>query len=195
MKTNAFAPALAAAFLSTLLTASPALAAEKEVLTPAQQRAQLAKDVKSTVAAYKKADPAIDRFFKQSAGYVVFPAVGKVGFIVGVGDAQGEVYEKHKLIGTASMTFTTIGLQAGAQEYSEIVFFQNADAVGRFKENKFEFTANASAVIVKHGAADASNYTDGVVAFAHPKGGAMVEAAVGTQKFKFTAAKPAAKKK
>lgn len=195
MKNTSLAAALAAALSLTLLPASPVHPAEKKVPTPAEQRAQLAKDAKSTIAAYKKADPGIERFFKDSAGYVVFPTVGKVGLIVGVGDAQGEVYEKAKVIGTASMSFATVGLQAGAQEYSEIIFFQDAAAVDRFKQNKFEFTANASAVIVKAGAAKANDYRDGVAVFAHPKGGAMVEAAVGTQKFKFTGAQAAAKKK
>jgi lipid-binding SYLF domain-containing protein len=195
MKTASLVPALAAALSFALLTGSPAQSAEKKEPTPAQARAQLGKDVQSTVAAFKKADPGIDRFFKQSAGYVVFPHVGKVGLIVGVGDAQGEVFEKSKLIGTASMSFVTVGLQAGAQEYSEIIFFHDAAAVERFKQNKFEFTANASAVIVKAGAASASDYRDGVAVFAHPRGGAMAEAAVGTQKFKFTAATAAAKKK
>jgi lipid-binding SYLF domain-containing protein len=195
MKKTPLVTALAAAFSVALLTASPAYAAEKKEPTPAEQRAQLKKDVQSTIAAYKKADPGIDRFFKQSAGYVVFPTVGKVGLIVGVGDAMGEVYEKGKVIGTASMSFATVGLQAGAQEYSEIIFFKDAAAVDRFKQNKFEFTANASAVIVKAGAATANDYRDGVAVFAHPKGGAMAEAAVGTQKFKFTGAQAAAKKK
>jgi lipid-binding SYLF domain-containing protein len=195
MKNPRFIPALAAALSVALLTALPAQSAEKKEPTPAEARAQLAKDVKSTIAAFKKADPGIDRFFKQSAGYVVFPDIGKVGLIVAVGDAQGEVYEKGKVIGTASMSFGTVGLQAGAQVYSQIIFFQEAAAIDRFKQNKFEFTANASAVIVKAGAAKAAEYRDGVAVFTHTKGGAMVEAALGTQKFKFTGAQAAAKKK
>jgi lipid-binding SYLF domain-containing protein len=195
MKKTSLVTALAAAFSVALLATSPAHTAEKKEPTPAEQRAQLKKDVQSAIAAYKKADPGIERFFKESAGYVVFPDVGKVGLIVGVGDAAGEVYEKGKVIGTASMSFATVGLQAGAQGYSEIIFFQNAAALDRFKQNKFEFTANASAVIVKAGAAKANDYREGVAVFAHPKGGAMAEAAVGTQKFKFTGAQAAAKKK
>jgi lipid-binding SYLF domain-containing protein len=195
MKTASLVPALAAALSFALFAASPAQAADKKEPTPAQARAQLSKDVQSTVAAFKKADPGIDRFFTQSTGYVVFPHVGKVGLIVGVGDAQGEVHEKGKVMGTASMSFATVGLQAGAQEYSEIIFLQDQAAVDRFKQNKFEFTANASAVIVKAGAAAANNYRDGVAVFARPRGGAMAEAAVGTQKFKFTPQEAAAKKK
>ena len=38
----------------------------------------------------------------------------ELGHHLGGGDGVGEVYEKGKLVGTASITFGTIGLQAGA---------------------------------------------------------------------------------
>lgn len=181
-----------ALLLCTLLPASPAMSADKEKPTAEQNRAQLAKDVRATIAEYKKTDPGIDRFFKRSAGYVVFPRVGKVGLILGAGSGQGEVFERGRLIGTANMTFGSIGLQAGVQEFREIIFFENRAAVQRFKENKFEFTANASAVIVKTGASAGADYRGGVVVFTKPTAGAMVEASLGGQKFSFT---PRASKK
>src|SRR5512135_172424 len=186
MKKPYLVPLLAAAFCCTLLPASPAQSADKPQPTPAEVRAQLGKDVPQTIAAYKKADAGLDRFFKESAGYVVFPKIGKVGFIIGGGDGVGELLEKGKVVGTATITFGSVGLQAGAQEFSQIVFFKDAAALARFKENKFEFTANASAVIVKAGASAAADYRDGVAVFTHSSGGAMFEAALGTQKFKFT---------
>jgi lipid-binding SYLF domain-containing protein len=176
---------LAAALFCALLPA--AQSAEKKQANPAEVRAQLRKDVPNMIANYKKADPGIERFFKQSEAYVVFPRIGKVGLILGGGDGAGEVYEKGKLIGTATITFATVGLQAGAQEFSQIIFFQNAAALNRFKQNKFEFTANVSAVIIKAGASGGADYRDGVVVFTQPTSGAMLEAALGTQKFKFTA--------
>jgi lipid-binding SYLF domain-containing protein len=184
-----FASAL---LLCALLPASPAMSADEKP-TPEQNRAQLAKEVRATVAEYKKTDPGIDRFFKKSAGYVVFPRAGKVGLILGAGGGQGEVFERGRLIGTATMTIGSIGLQAGVQEFSEIIFFQDRAAVQRFKESKFEFTANASAVIVKSGASASADYRDGVAVFTKPTGGAMVEASLGGQKFSFTP-KSAAKK-
>jgi lipid-binding SYLF domain-containing protein len=194
MKKTYFVPMLAAAFFCALLPASPVQSADKKQPTPAELRAQLAKDVPATIATYKKADPGIDRFFKDSAGYVVFPRVGKVGLIIAGGDGAGELYEKGKLAGTASITVASIGLQAGAQEFSQIVFFKDAAAVERFKQNKFEFAANASAVIIKAGASGGADYRDGVVVFTRATSGAMFEASLGTQKFSFTAeAAPATK--
>jgi len=160
--------------------------AQTKEQTAADQRKELAKNVQDTIARYKKTDPGIERFFKDSFGYAVLPRVGKAGFIVGGGAGSGEVYEKGKLVGTTTLSIVTIGLQAGAQEFSEILFFENQAAFDAFKQNKFEFAASASAVIVKSGVARDKNYKDGVMMFVDPTGGAMAEAALGTQKFTFT---------
>jgi lipid-binding SYLF domain-containing protein len=163
--------------------------------TGEQTRQELHKDVQSTIAHYKNADPGTARFFKQSAGYVVFPKVGKAGYIVGFGRGDGELFEKGRVVGVTTITVGTVGLQAGVQEYSEIVFFENRAALDRFKQNKFEFAASASAVIVKAGVAATAKYRDGVAVFAEPSGGAMAEAAVGSQKFNFKADAKQPKKK
>jgi lipid-binding SYLF domain-containing protein len=163
------------------------LAAQKEYkdMTPAERRQDVHNAVVAKIAQIKKADPGIDRFFKSAAGYVVFPSVGKAGFIVGGGHGTGELFEKGHVVGAASITFGSVGLQAGVQEFSQIVFFKDRAAVERFKENKFEFAANASAVIITAGASKGADYRDGVVVFTQVTSGAMVEAALGTQKFSF----------
>lgn len=191
MTGKSFAVPLAFVLACAFLPGSAFAQSEK---TPAQARQELHKDVESTIAHYKNADPGIASFFKKSAGYVVFPKVGKAGLIVGFGHGDGELFEKGRVIGVASITLGTVGLQAGAQEYSEIVFFENRSALDRFKQNKFEFAASASAVIVKAGAAASEKYRDGVAVFTEPSGGAMVEAAVGSQKFSYKADAKGAKK-
>ncbi|MEZ4791929.1 MAG: hypothetical protein R2783_00170 [Gelidibacter sp.] len=55
----------------------------------------------------------------------------------------------------------------------------------RFKEGKFEFSAEASAVIADEGASKNANYNDGVMVFALPKAGLMADASVGGQKFSY----------
>jgi len=180
---------IASAAAALLLALSPAWAKdntkEPKKVTPAEKRAQLKSDVAAAIDRYKKADPGMDRFFKDSVGYVVFPNIDKAGFIVGGGHGDGEVYEKGKLIGTASVTMGTVGLQAGAQTFSQVVFFKDAGALERFKQNKFEFTANASAVAAKAGASTNADYRGGVAVFTRAEEGVMAEAAVGSQKFKY----------
>src|SRR5262245_43378731 len=105
-------------------------AQDQKPYSATEYRAQLKKEVPETIADYKKTDPSIDRFFKESAGYAVFPRIGKAGFIVGGGHGGGEVHGKgNKVLGTATMTLVTVGLQAGAQEFSEILFFENQAAL------------------------------------------------------------------
>ena len=171
--------ALACGMLAT------AALAQKSTKTPADDRQQLNKNVQDVVAKYRKTEPGVERFFKQSAGYVVFARVGKVGLIFGGGHGDGELFEQGKVVGTASITLGSVGLQAGIQEFSEIIFFENAAALERFKQNKFEFAAEASAVIVTAGAAKSANYRNGVVVFTQPTGGAMAELSLGSQKFSF----------
>jgi lipid-binding SYLF domain-containing protein len=174
-----------------LLALTPAWAKDNtkdpKKLTPAEQRAQLKGDVAAAIDRYKKTDPGMDRFFTQSAGYVMFPNIDKAGFIVGGAHGAGEVYEHGKLIGTATVTMGTVGLQAGAQTFSQVIFFKDAAALDRFKKNKFEWTANASAVAAKAGASTNADYRNGVAVFTRADEGVMVEAAVGSQKFKYTA--------
>jgi lipid-binding SYLF domain-containing protein len=181
-----FLAALTFAF-ALLPFAAAAQGTNKPKKSPEVLRQELKANVQSTIARFKKTDPGIERFFKESAGYVVFPTVGKMGFILAGGYGEGEVYDAGSLAGVASVSFGSVGLTAGAQEYSEIVFFKEKADVERFKQNKFEFDASASAVIWKSGADKSANYRSGVLVFVLPKGGLMAEAAVGGQKFSFKA--------
>jgi lipid-binding SYLF domain-containing protein len=178
---------LAALTLAFALLPYPAAAqgTNKPKKSPEVLRQELKANVQTTIERFKKTDPGIERFLKESAGYAVIPTIGKLGFILGGGYGEGEVYESGKLIGVTSLSFGTVGLQAGAQEYSEMVFFKDAAAMERFKQNKFEFDASASAVIWKSGAAAANDYRGGVAVFVLAKGGVMAEAVVGGQRFVF----------
>lgn len=185
---------LVAALFCSLLPGSLAAQPDEKKMTPAEQRQQLSTDTQNIIARYRKTDAGIERFFKDSAGYVVFPRVGKGGFIFAGGHGAGEVYEKGKVIGAASITMATVGLTVGIQEFSEIVFFENQAALDRFKQNKFEFTAGVSAVVLTTGAAKTANYRDGVAVFTQPTAGVMAEVSLGGQKFSFKPEGGAAKK-
>jgi len=132
-----------------------------------------------------KQNSSLEVFFSDSAGYVIFPNVGKGGFIVGGASGNGAVYENGELIGMADLKKLNIGLQAGGQAIIEVIFFETKTDLERFKENKFQFAAEASAVAVKSGIAFNAKYKDGVAVFALPKAGLMADASVGGQKFKY----------
>jgi lipid-binding SYLF domain-containing protein len=142
-------------------------------------------DSNAAKAEFIKTDPLMKAMFDNANGYVIFPNVGKGGIGVGGAAGNGAVYEKSKLIGMAKLSQLSIGLQAGGQAYREVIFFESKGEMDRFKESKFEFSAQASAVAVKAGASGNAKYTDGVMVFTMQKGGLMYEASVGGQKFKF----------
>ncbi len=161
-------------------------AAQQEA--PAQedpQGRQPSRDVRDTIERFKQLDPGISEFFENAAGYVVFPNIGKAGFGVGGAHGNGEVFESGKVIGKASMTQITIGLQVGGQEYSEVIFFDEKLDLERFTQGGLELAAQVSAVAITAGAAEGANYKDGVVVFTRTKAGLMAEASVGGQKFSY----------
>jgi lipid-binding SYLF domain-containing protein len=146
-------------------------------------------DSKEAKASFLKADPSMESLFKHSSGYAIFPNVGKGGAGIGGAAGKGAVYEKGVPVGTAQMIQATVGAQAGGQAYREIIFFENKDAADRFIQNKVEFSGQASAIAVKAGAAANVNYRNGVAVFSQEKGGLMLEASLGGQKFTYKALK------
>ncbi len=141
----------------------------------------------ATIAVFKTTDPSINRFFDTAHGYAVFPSIAKGAFGVGAANGEGVVYEKGLIVGYASMTQVTIGAQIGGQAFRQVVFFQNAASFETFKRSQTEFSANASAVAARSGAASSNDYSKGVAVFVVPTQGLMAEASIGGQKFRYRA--------
>jgi lipid-binding SYLF domain-containing protein len=146
-------------------------------------------------------------FFGNSYGYALFPSVGKAGFGVGGAYGKGRVYAGGKWVGDTSVSQLSIGWQAGAQAYSQIIFFEDKRSFDEFTGGNFEFSADASAVAITAGASASAGstggaagasggslnaatvgaYRKGMATFTVAKGGLMYEAALAGQKFKYTA--------
>jgi lipid-binding SYLF domain-containing protein len=135
----------------------------------------------------KAHDPSLGGFLAESSGYVVFPRIGKGGYIFGGGYGRGIVYRQGASVGYADITQASVGLQLGGQAFMEVLAFESAGDVERFTAGKLALTANASAVILKSGAAGSTRYDSGVAIFLKPIEGAMVEASVGGQQYSFQA--------
>lgn len=147
-------------------------------------------------------------YFAQAHGYALFPTIGKGGIGIGGAYGEGRVYREGSYIGNVSVSQLSIGLQFGGQAYSMIIFFQDARALAEFTSGNFEFGAQASAVALTAGVSAEANtgggvsatasggkrdavqaqagYRKGMAMFTVAKGGAMYEASLGGQKFKYT---------
>jgi len=130
-------------------------------------------------------DPQLQDLINSAYGYVIFPEVGKAAAVVGAAGGKGVVYQNGQEIGTVSMDQVGVGPQLGGETYSELVIFQNQQALERLKNDSLEFGGDMSATVVKAGAASGSQFANGVQVFIMPKGGLMAGIDVHGQKFTF----------
>jgi lipid-binding SYLF domain-containing protein len=164
----------------------------------------LADKYDDTVQLFKNAGQSAT-FFDKSYGYAVFPSIGKGGLIVGGAHGTGRVFAQGEYVGDTSTTQVSVGLQAGGQAYSMIIFFEDRRAFDEFTRGDFAFGAGVSAVAItaaaggstgtmgttggasggKNDAATAGGFHKGMAVFTIVKGGAMGSVAVGGQKFSY----------
>ena len=164
-----------------LALAIPAAAEIPAVVSSARDES----DAAAVIAKFKSKDPGLAKIFAESAGYVVFPTVAKGGLGIGGARGKGYVYQHRRLAGRSTLTQLTIGLQAGGQAYSEVIFFKDDPALENFKVGHLKLDAQASAVALTERASADLAYRNGVAIVTMAEGGLMYEASVGGQKLSF----------
>lgn len=152
------------------------------------QRDELMDAVRDTIAMFNERDPTMRELFADSYGYTIFPSIAKGAVGVGGGYGRGAVFRQGEFMGWADVTQGSIGLQLGGQAFRQVIFFENERVFNDFLDDRFTFTANASAVAADAGAAAAANFVDGTLVFTMTRGGLMYEASIGGQNFDFEAA-------
>jgi lipid-binding SYLF domain-containing protein len=163
-----------------------------------------ADEYSDTIAVFKKAGESA-AFFNNCYAYLVFPTVGKGGLGVGAAHGSGRAYEQGKYVGDVKLNQVSVGLQAGGQAFSQMVFFEDKHAFEDFTKGEFEFDATVQAVAItasatasagstgtttgasggQNNATTSGKYRKGLAVFTVAKGGLMYQAAVGGQKFKY----------
>lgn len=132
-----------------------------------------------------RVDPGVEPLARKGYGYALFPEVVKAGLGFGGGYGQGVVYEQGQHVGYADLTLGSVGAQIGGQTFSELIVFENKAALDRFKLSPLDFTAGAAAMILQNGAAANATFIEGIVVVVRPITGAMAEATIGGQQFKY----------
>lgn len=146
---------------------------------------ELEKDAKEALTQMLEDSPKLEAFKDKAYGYAIFPKVTKAGLGIGGAAGKGIVYVGDTAAGSSKLKQASIGLQAGGQQYSEVIFFENKEAYDRFASGKLKFDAQASAVAITEGASVDMAYSSGVAVFTRVKGGLMYEASIGGQHFTF----------
>ena len=160
-------------------------------------------DYSSAINVFRQS-PQVQTYFKSNYGYAVFPTVGKASLGIGGAYGRGQVYRGGEVTAITKMIKMSLGFQAGAQAFSQIIFFEDKRAYDEFTSGQYELSAQLSAIAItaggqaqagstgstagisagpKTGIQAGTNYYKGMVVFVHTKGGLMFEAAVAGQKF------------
>ena len=150
-----------------------------------EKKEKIIEDAKEAKEDFLEGDWQMKKHFSNAYGYVIYPNVGKGGIGIGGAAGNGVAWEQGNMVGMAKLSQVSIGFQWGGQAYREVIFFESKKEMDRFKENKVELSAQASAIAVTAGASADAKYVDGVMVYTMQKGGLMYEASVGGQKFKF----------
>jgi lipid-binding SYLF domain-containing protein len=169
--------AVATALLVGCTTAPP---------TP-ESRTALVESATLAMQDMNRMDPGVEPLARKGYGYALFPEVVKAGLGVGGGYGQGVVYEQGQHVGYADLTLASVGAQIGGQTFSELIVFENKAAMDRFKLSPVDFTAGAAAMILQNGAAANATFIEGIAVVVRPITGAMAEATIGAQQFKYVA--------
>jgi lipid-binding SYLF domain-containing protein len=145
-------------------------------------------------------------YFKNCYAYALFPTIAKGGFVVGGAHGTGRVYVHGKYVGDTSMTQLSVGLLAGGEGYSQIIFLEDKRAFDEFTNGNFEFSGDVAVVAItaaagasagttgansgasggKKDASTSGEYHKGMAVFTIVKGGVMYQASVAGQKFSYT---------
>jgi lipid-binding SYLF domain-containing protein len=141
---------------------------------------------RTTVQQMTAQDPKLQDLINSSVGYVIFPEIGQGAVGVGGASGTGVLYRNGQSAGWVKLNQLSVGPQVGGQTYSELIVFQNDDALNRLMNNSLEFGTEASATIVKAGAAAAANFRNGMAVYILPKGGLEAGANINGQKFHYS---------
>jgi len=159
--------------------------AEKKITVVFPKDTKLQNEVKASLAEFAKSNPKVEAHLHTAYAFAFFPKITKGGLGIGGAGGKGLVFDDKTVIGESKLAQATFGLQAGGQQYMEIILFEDQPALERFTAGKVKFSGQASAVALKDGASADMDYQDGVAIFTKTIGGLMAEASVGGQSFKY----------
>jgi lipid-binding SYLF domain-containing protein len=139
-----FVATLAIALMLSFTLTAPLWSASKEEIQ--QQKADIRKMAKETLARLYKIQPSSQKTIGKSAGYAVFSNFGTKIFLVGGGSGKGVVYDnKTKKETFMKMIELQAGLGLGVKKFRLVWVFENQADVNGFINSGWEFGGQTSA--------------------------------------------------
>ncbi len=127
----------------------------------------------------------LQTFFDEAVAYAVFPGSWRAGTGFGGAYGTGWLIESAEATGKVMLLEFFAGADLGVQTYRSILFFRTDKALRNFKKGTFEFTGQANAAHVVGGKAATPSYHPDVAMFVQVKGGLLLEASVGAQRYDY----------
>ncbi|NGP53197.1 hypothetical protein [Thioalkalivibrio sp. XN8] len=154
--------------------------------------------VADTMRVALEQQPELQRFFDEACGIAVFPRVVRVGLALGGGRGRGLLLTDDGVLGEVSQSALTLGFQAGAQSFRQLIFFRTCEAMEEFTESgnlgrwsgRLEFQGRASVQAGRAGVSADPGFIGDVAIFSLSRAGLMLELAAGGVRYRFTPAAP-----
>ena len=165
-----------------LIAALPAVAVAEWTADPSdkvQVRASTA------VAAFRDSVPRTEPFFEEAYGYAIYPSITRIGFGFGGAYGKGIIVAGDTVTGHSKYWQFTSGIQAGARNFSMIVFFRDKEALEHFQLAKTQFMGQSGIAVGTWGAAGTPGYNDGVAVITRTRLGLMGEFTVSGARFTY----------
>lgn len=137
------------------------------------------------VANFQAEVPRTARFFEEAYGYAIFPSVTRVGFGFGGAFGNGIVVERDQPVGKTRFWQFTSGIQAGAKNFSMIVFFKDQAALNDYQSGQVQFMGQAGLAVANLGVAGTPAYNQGVAIVTFTRFGLMGEFTISGGKFTY----------
>ncbi len=157
------------AFLALSLSHAAAAEWQAEEGNRLQERAEKAIDkVREKV---ERSHP----YFEDAYAMAVWPGITRVALGFGGAYGKGIVVEQGNAVGTVKYWQFSSGIQAGAKNFTLIIFFKDKEALEGLKRNDTQFTGQAGIDVLTFGAAGTPAYNEGVALIPLTNLGLMAE--------------------
>lgn len=157
--------------------------------TPADQN-DLISDADATLQRMQSRDPTLMATLQRSAGYAVFPDVGKGGAIVGGAYGRGVLYENGQPTAFVSLSQASIGAQIGGASFSELIIFETQEALESLRNGDYMGGTQVNATAFTAGAAGSTEFQDGIATLVEGGAGLMLDASFAGQRLGYEPMEP-----
>jgi lipid-binding SYLF domain-containing protein len=137
------------------------------------------------IAAFRERITRTEMYFEQAYAFAIFPSVTRVGLGFGGAFGRGIVVEGSAVIGTTRYSQLSSGIQAGARNFSMIVFFKDREALESYKTSRIQLMGQSGLALGPVGVAGTPAYDQGVAVVTVTRFGIMGEFTISGARFSF----------